>query len=88
MEHTRRYAGGLTLFVVYGYEARSKDDKLLNLAEECVDILANKLTSGGGVVRWYLLLLQVADITTLLLVACVRRSSPSLMSTHPFLQLQ
>jgi hypothetical protein len=82
MELTRQYAGGLTLSVVYGYEVASNNDRFLNLAEECVDILANKISAGGGIVRWYLLLLQAADITTLLLVACVRRCSPSLMSTY------
>ncbi|KAJ7080613.1 cytochrome P450 [Mycena belliarum] len=49
MEHSRRYAGGLTLFVVYGYEATGSNDKFLNLGEECVDILSNRITSGGGI---------------------------------------
>lgn len=48
-KHTRRYAGGLTLSVVYGYEAASNDDKFLTLAEECVDLLANRIASGGGI---------------------------------------
>ncbi|KAJ7474696.1 cytochrome P450 [Mycena latifolia] len=48
MEHTRRYAGGLTLSVVYGYEA-TENDKFLNLGEECVDILSNRIASGGGI---------------------------------------
>ncbi|KAF9450380.1 cytochrome P450 [Macrolepiota fuliginosa MF-IS2] len=47
--HTRRYAGGLTLSVVYGYEAKSNDDDFLQLAEECVDLLANHIASGGGI---------------------------------------
>jgi hypothetical protein len=46
--HTR-YAGGLTLLVVYGHQVKSKDDPFLNLAEECVDILANHIASGGGI---------------------------------------
>lgn len=47
--HTRRYAGGLTLKVVYGYEAASYEDKFLSLAEECVNLLANRIASGGGI---------------------------------------
>ncbi|KAJ6629355.1 cytochrome P450 [Mycena sp. CBHHK59/15] len=38
VDHTRRYAGGLTLSVVYGYEATSNSDKFLTLGEECVDL--------------------------------------------------
>ncbi|RDB30081.1 hypothetical protein Hypma_013902 [Hypsizygus marmoreus] len=49
LDHTRRYAGGLTLSVVYGYEAAPHGDKFLTLAEECVDILSNKIASGGGI---------------------------------------
>jgi len=49
IKHTRRYAGGLTLSVVYGYETVSNDDEFLSLAEECVGILANKIASGGGI---------------------------------------
>ncbi|KAJ7148774.1 cytochrome P450 [Mycena crocata] len=49
VDHTRRYAGGLTLSVVYGYEAAGNNDKFLNLGEECVDILSNKIASGGGI---------------------------------------
>ncbi|KAF7760180.1 hypothetical protein Agabi119p4_10856 [Agaricus bisporus var. burnettii] len=47
--HTRRYAGGLTLSVVYGYEVQTGEDKFLQLAEECVDLLANHIASGGGI---------------------------------------
>ncbi|KXN84122.1 O-methylsterigmatocystin oxidoreductase [Leucoagaricus sp. SymC.cos] len=47
--HVRRYAGGLTLSVVYGYEAKSNEDRFLQLAEECVDLLANRIASGGGI---------------------------------------
>ncbi|KAL0959239.1 hypothetical protein HGRIS_014512 [Hohenbuehelia grisea] len=46
--HTRRYAGGLTLYVMYGYEPAQMNDPHLTLAEECVDLLANKITGGGG----------------------------------------
>ncbi|KAG1781104.1 cytochrome P450 [Suillus placidus] len=51
-DHIRRqirYAGGLTLLVVYGHQVKSNDDPFLTLAEECVDILANRIASGGGI---------------------------------------
>ncbi|RDX54448.1 cytochrome P450 [Lentinus brumalis] len=47
--HIRRYAGTLTLLVIYGYRVTSNDDPFLNLAEECVDLLSNDITSGGGI---------------------------------------
>ncbi|KAI0772509.1 cytochrome P450 [Trametes elegans] len=47
--HIRRYAGSLVLLVVYGYRVSSNNDELLNLAEECVDILSNRVASGGGI---------------------------------------
>ncbi|KAG5718859.1 O-methylsterigmatocystin oxidoreductase [Termitomyces sp. T112] len=47
--HTRRYAGALTLKVVYGYEPLDHDDKFLSMAEECVDLLSNEIASGGGI---------------------------------------
>ncbi|OBZ78498.1 O-methylsterigmatocystin oxidoreductase [Grifola frondosa] len=47
--HIRRYGGGLTLLVIYGYRVTSNDDEFVMLAEECVDILSNKMTSGGGI---------------------------------------
>ncbi|KAI0366428.1 cytochrome P450 [Pilatotrama ljubarskyi] len=47
--HIRRYAGSLTLLVVYGYRVTSNNDPFLNLAEECVEILSNRITSGGGI---------------------------------------
>ncbi|KAG1781098.1 cytochrome P450 [Suillus placidus] len=43
------YAGGLILLVVYGHQVKSNDDTFLTLAEECVDILANRIASGGGI---------------------------------------
>ncbi|KAG6839193.1 hypothetical protein C0991_005008, partial [Blastosporella zonata] len=46
--HTRRYAGALTLKVVYGYEPLDHGDQFLSMAEECVDLLSNKIASGGG----------------------------------------
>ncbi|KAF9559108.1 cytochrome P450 [Agrocybe pediades] len=48
-KHVRRYAGGLTLSVVYGYEVKSNDDQFLELADECVGLLANRIASGGGI---------------------------------------
>lgn len=43
-----RYAGGLTLLVVYGYRVTSPDDPMLNLAEECISILTNQIGEGLG----------------------------------------
>lgn len=50
----RRYAGQLTLSVVYGYTVTTPytqiaHDQFLGMAEECVDILSNKIASGGGI---------------------------------------
>ena len=45
----KRYAGGLTLLVVYGYQVKSDDDAFLLLADHCVDLLANKIASGAGI---------------------------------------
>ena len=45
----KRYTGGLTLLVVYGYQVKSDDDAFLSLADHCVDLLANKICSGGGI---------------------------------------
>lgn len=49
MGYIRRYAGGLTLQSVYGYRVETNDDPLLELGTECVDILSNKIASGGGI---------------------------------------
>lgn len=46
---TRLYAGGLTLSVVYGYDAKSTEDPFFALAEECVSLLSNRIASGGGI---------------------------------------
>ena len=48
-DHTRRYAGGLSLSVLYGYEAAPTGDEFLAQAEEQVDLLANHIASGGGI---------------------------------------
>ena len=45
----RRYAGGLTLQSIYGYRVATNDDPLITLAEECVNILSNRIASGGGI---------------------------------------
>jgi len=47
--HMRRYAGSLMLSVVYGYEVKSNEDKFLQLAEECVDLMAKHIASGSGI---------------------------------------
>jgi hypothetical protein len=49
VKHARRYAGNLTLSVVYGYEVVSDEDEFMKLGEECVDLLANRIASGGGI---------------------------------------
>ncbi|KAG7445414.1 uncharacterized protein BT62DRAFT_836675, partial [Guyanagaster necrorhizus] len=43
LEHSRKYAGGLVLSVVYGYQACNADDKFLKQAEFCLDIIANEI---------------------------------------------
>jgi hypothetical protein len=48
MNHTRRYAGGLMLSVLYGYKATANDDHFLGLAGECIEFFANEVTSGSG----------------------------------------
>lgn len=45
---TRKYAGGLTLAVVYGYTPAEKDDPFLGLAEHCADLLTNKIAPLGS----------------------------------------
>lgn len=49
VRHARKYAGGLTLLVVYGYKVKNNQDEFLLLAEECLGILANEVNTGGGV---------------------------------------
>lgn len=34
---------------MYGYRIASEDDPFLQLADECVDLLANRIASGGGI---------------------------------------
>ncbi|KAF5357215.1 hypothetical protein D9756_006364 [Leucocoprinus leucothites] len=49
LRHIRRYAGGLTLSVVYGYKALSSNDPYLLLAEECMTLLSNEMAPGPGI---------------------------------------
>lgn len=49
VDHVVRYAGGLTLLVVYGHHVKSTDDTFLQLADECISLLANRIASGGGI---------------------------------------
>jgi len=62
-----RYAGSLTLLVVYGHQVKYSDDPFLRLADECIDILANRICSGGGI--W------LVDVFP-------ARESPSFYHTH------
>jgi hypothetical protein len=48
VEHSRWYAGGFTLSVVFGYEPAPHDDKFLALASEWT-VLATEILSGGAV---------------------------------------
>ncbi|KDQ55519.1 hypothetical protein JAAARDRAFT_37534 [Jaapia argillacea MUCL 33604] len=49
VDHIRRYAGTLTLGVVYGHQVTSDNDPHFRMAEDCVGILANEIASGGGI---------------------------------------
>ncbi len=49
LKHARKYAGGLTLSVVYGYQAHNADDRFLRQAEVCLEIIANDITAGSGI---------------------------------------
>ncbi|VDC00556.1 unnamed protein product [Peniophora sp. CBMAI 1063] len=49
-EHFRRYTGGLTLQVVYGYKPVTEGpDAMIDFSEECIDLLANRIASSGSV---------------------------------------
>ncbi|KAL0563837.1 hypothetical protein V5O48_018225 [Marasmius crinis-equi] len=48
-QHFRNFAGGLSLAVVYGYLPKDGNDKFLLMGSECLSILANEVTSGGGI---------------------------------------
>ncbi|KAI0717422.1 cytochrome P450 [Cerioporus squamosus] len=45
----RRYAGGLTLLIVYGYRVMSNEDKLLEMADESLELLSNRIAAAGKV---------------------------------------
>ncbi|KZT03623.1 cytochrome P450 [Laetiporus sulphureus 93-53] len=45
----QRYAGSMTLNTVYGYHVQSNEDKYIKMADEVVNILANDISSGGGI---------------------------------------
>ncbi|KZT21538.1 cytochrome P450 [Neolentinus lepideus HHB14362 ss-1] len=47
VDHIRRYAGTLTLNVIYGHQVTSDDDRCLKIAEACADVLANDIAGGG-----------------------------------------
>lgn len=44
-----RYAGGMTLLVVYGYHVKATEDVFLELADECVALLSNDIASSGSI---------------------------------------
>jgi len=44
-----RYTAGLTLLVLYGHKVTTSDDKFMHLASESMEVLSNKLVTGGGV---------------------------------------
>ncbi|KDR68214.1 hypothetical protein GALMADRAFT_105117 [Galerina marginata CBS 339.88] len=48
LRHIRRYSGGITLAVVYGYPVSSSSDEYLLLAEEYMGLLSNEIASGTG----------------------------------------
>lgn len=43
----RRYSGGMTLLIVYGYRVLSNTDWLLEMAEEGLEILSNRIAAAG-----------------------------------------
>ena len=44
-----RYAGGLTLLIVYGYRVVSNTDRLLEMADESLELLSNHIAAAGKV---------------------------------------
>ncbi|RPD65443.1 cytochrome P450 [Lentinus tigrinus ALCF2SS1-7] len=49
ISNIRRYTGGLTLLIVYGYRVVSNKDKLLEMADECLELLSNHIAAAGKV---------------------------------------
>lgn len=47
MKITHRYSGGLTLLLIYGYEAISEDDEFLKQGQDSLELLANEVAGGG-----------------------------------------
>ncbi|KAI0324071.1 cytochrome P450 [Cubamyces sp. BRFM 1775] len=47
----RRYTGGLTLLIVYGYRVLSNTDQLLEMADESLELLSNHIAAAGKV--WF-----------------------------------
>ncbi|TBU57403.1 cytochrome P450 [Dichomitus squalens] len=45
----RRYTGGLTLLIVYGYRVLSNADRLLEMADESLELLSNRIAAAGVV---------------------------------------
>ncbi|KAI0701738.1 cytochrome P450 [Earliella scabrosa] len=45
----RRYTGGLTLLIVYGYRVVSNTDRLLEMADESLELLSNHIAAAGKV---------------------------------------
>ncbi|KAI1798262.1 cytochrome P450 [Ganoderma leucocontextum] len=43
----RRYTGGMTLLIVYGYRVLSNTDRLLEMADEGLGLLSNRIAAAG-----------------------------------------
>ncbi|KAI0826666.1 cytochrome P450 [Trametes gibbosa] len=43
----RRYTGGLTLLIVYGYRVLSNTDRILEMADESLELLSNRIAAAG-----------------------------------------
>ncbi|OJT07746.1 O-methylsterigmatocystin oxidoreductase [Trametes pubescens] len=43
----RRYTGGLTLLIVYGYRVLSNTDRILDMAGESLELLSNRIAAAG-----------------------------------------
>lgn len=42
-----RYTGGLTLLIVYGYRVLSNTDRFLEMADESLELLSNRIAAAG-----------------------------------------
>ncbi|KAI9063683.1 cytochrome P450 [Trametes sanguinea] len=45
----RRYTGGLSLLIVYGYRVVSNNDRILEMADESLELLSNHIAAAGKV---------------------------------------